>query len=76
MQVEDVYEQTPWRQFYPDYLASLDEEAAEFKQRMDRSKNLAEMITEASQEFSEKTAFTTCMPNGMFGSLSYQQVEA
>lgn len=38
-------------------------------------KNVPEMLKQAVEKFGKKRAFTTCMPNGMNGSLSYQQVD-
>jgi long-chain acyl-CoA synthetase len=37
--------------------------------------NLAELITKTSERYTQQTAFTACLPNGMFGNLSYAQVE-
>jgi long-chain acyl-CoA synthetase len=37
--------------------------------------NLAAMAREAAQRFGAQTAFTCVMPNGMYGSLSYAQVD-
>ncbi|WP_310385731.1 AMP-binding protein [Roseateles sp.] len=37
--------------------------------------NLASLARAVAQRFGEQTAFTTVMPNGMFGSLSYAQVD-
>jgi long-chain acyl-CoA synthetase len=40
-----------------------------------KAHNLAEMAATAAQKFAKQTAFTCVMPNGMYGSLSYQQVD-
>ena len=39
-----------------------------------RQAHLAELIREASDRYAGQIAFTTCMPNGMQGSLTYAQV--
>ena len=39
-----------------------------------RHAHLAELIREASERYADQIAFTTCMPNGMHGSLTYRQV--
>jgi long-chain acyl-CoA synthetase len=38
--------------------------------------NLPEMLTRAAARYSNQTAFTTVMPNGMYDSLSFAQVDA
>ncbi|MGE5665045.1 MAG: AMP-binding protein [Betaproteobacteria bacterium] len=38
--------------------------------------HLADFVRGAAQRYGTQTAFTTCMPNGMHGSLSYAQVDA
>jgi long-chain acyl-CoA synthetase len=38
--------------------------------------HLADFVRGAAQRYATQTAFTTCMPNGMHGSLSYAQVDA
>jgi len=40
-----------------------------------RFSHLAELVRKSSARFSGQTAFTTCMPNGMHGSLSYAEVD-
>jgi long-chain acyl-CoA synthetase len=37
--------------------------------------NLPEMAATAARKFASQTAFTCVMPNGMYGALSYQQVD-
>ncbi|TVP56957.1 MAG: long-chain fatty acid--CoA ligase [Halomonadaceae bacterium] len=37
--------------------------------------SVAGMLTEAASQYRHQTAFTTCMPNGMYGSLSFAQTE-
>lgn len=58
---------TPWIANYPPDVASNLAEI-EFA-------NLAELISKASKTYSKQVAFTQVMPNGMNGSLSYQEVE-
>jgi long-chain acyl-CoA synthetase len=38
-------------------------------------KNVPQMLKHAASKFGRKRAFTTCMPNGMNGSLSFEQVD-
>ena len=38
--------------------------------------NLAALISDSAERFAERRAFTSCMPNGMNGALSYAQVDA
>ncbi len=38
-------------------------------------RNIAEMLKHAAEKFKRKKAFTTCMSNGMNGSLSFEQVD-
>jgi len=40
-----------------------------------RFNHLADLVRKSSARFSGQTAFTTCMPNGMHGSLSYAEVD-
>jgi long-chain acyl-CoA synthetase len=40
-----------------------------------RYAHLAELVRKSAARFSSQTAFTTCMPNGMHGSLSYAEVD-
>jgi len=40
-----------------------------------RFTHLADLARKSSARFSSQTAFTTCMPNGMHGSLSYTDVD-
>ena len=37
--------------------------------------NLAALISESAERFADRRAFTSCMPNGMNGALSYAQVD-
>jgi long-chain acyl-CoA synthetase len=40
-----------------------------------RYSHLADLVRKSSARFSEQVAFTTCMPNGMHGSLGYAEVD-
>jgi long-chain acyl-CoA synthetase len=40
-----------------------------------RFSHLAELVRRCSARFADQVAFTTCMPNGMHGSLSYRRVD-
>lgn len=40
-----------------------------------RHQSVAGMASEAAKQFSKETAFTTVMPNGMYGSLTYAEVD-
>jgi len=40
-----------------------------------RHRHLAELLRETAARYAAQTAFTTCMPNGMHGSLTYRQVD-
>ncbi|MGQ0511960.1 MAG: AMP-binding protein [Betaproteobacteria bacterium] len=40
-----------------------------------RFTHLAELVRQSSARYAAQTAFTTCMPNGMHGSLSYAEVD-
>jgi len=57
----------PWRKFYPATVRA--------KLPPPTYTSLVQQITDASQKYSSQIAFTTCMPNGMFGSLTYQEVD-
>jgi len=39
-----------------------------------RHSNLAQFLRESEARYAKQTAFSTCMPNGMHGSLTYEQV--
>ncbi len=59
--------QHPWLAHYPEDVPHTLEEH--------NFRNLPELLAEASKKYSDATAFTQCMPNGMNGSLTYKQVD-
>jgi len=67
MNAASPYDNKPWRAQYGQHIAS------ELPRPADAS--LAALAHRAAQRFAAQTAFTTVMPNGMYGSLSYAQVD-
>lgn len=63
MSNDALYDAKPWRQHY-----SKDIELQH------HHTNLVDLIEAASSLYSRQMAFTTCMPNGMNGRLSFEQV--
>ncbi len=61
-----VYDTQPWQSAYG---PSIDVELPKARYR-----NLAELVQGACDRFASKKAFTAVVPNGMNGSLTYQQV--
>jgi long-chain acyl-CoA synthetase len=57
----------PWLAHYGD--------AIPVKLASPNARNLPEMAVAAAQKFAKQTAFTCVMPNGMYGSLSYTEVD-
>lgn len=66
MTLKSPYEAAPWRQWYPAELSPTD--------NMARAASLPALLTEAAARWGAQTAFTTCMPNGLSGRLSFEQV--
>lgn len=64
MSNDAVYDSAPWRAFHK----------SDHQPRHDLQ-SLPELISTASRKYAEQPAFTTCMPNGMNGQLSYAQVD-
>lgn len=61
------YQSKPWlRHYEPQTPAALP---------APRYRHLAELLRDAGARYRSQTAFTTCMPNGMHASLTYEQVE-
>jgi long-chain acyl-CoA synthetase len=57
----------PWTAYYgPSMRTEI--EAAQFR-------TIGDMVSAASHLYSDKTAFTACLPNGMNGSLTFKQVD-
>ncbi|MAL99122.1 MAG: long-chain-fatty-acid--CoA ligase [Alteromonadaceae bacterium] len=63
----EVYDARPWLKFYPEGTKP-DLEPASYR-------NIGDIIRQASQENGSKTAFTTCLPNGTTGSLTFAEVD-
>ncbi len=57
----------PWHAFYPPGTP-VTIQSAPFR-------NVAELVAGAARLYKDKTAFTVVMPNGMFGDLSFEQVD-
>ena len=57
----------PWTRHYRDGIAAELPPPAH--------PNLAALISESAERFADRRAFTSCMPNGMNGALSYAQVD-
>ncbi|MDP2034534.1 MAG: AMP-binding protein [Polaromonas sp.] len=66
MDAGSVYLLRPWTAQYGSIATTLAEPDAA---------SLPAMMTKASTQYSKQAAFTTVMPNGMFGNLSYAQVD-
>lgn len=58
----------PWTRHYRDGISA--------KLPPPEHANLAALISDSAERFAERRAFTSCMPNGMNGALSYAQVDA
>ncbi|MFC3853815.1 AMP-binding protein [Salinispirillum marinum] len=73
MSNDHLYDSAPWKQFY-----GAAQNAIQDRKQSDelRFANIPAMVSAAAKEFGEHKAFTTCMPNGMNGSLTYNRVEA
>ena len=65
--VERNREQRPWLSQYGDHIDEMLDTPAH--------PNLVAAVVAAADEFSGDIAFTTVMPNGMYGSLTYDQVD-
>ena len=63
-----VYDLKPWVKHYDAGVAS--------DLKPPRHVNLPALLSETATRYARQIAFTTCMPNGMHGSLSYGQVDA
>ena len=65
-QAAAVYDLKPWTRHYGDAIAN--------ELPPPRHAHLAEFLRAAEARYAKQIAFTTCMPNGMHGSLTYAQV--
>jgi long-chain acyl-CoA synthetase len=63
----ESYDRAPWSGHYEQPVDPADVVA--------QYESLPALIREASARFADNIAFTTCMPNGMSGSLRYREVE-
>ena len=61
-----VYDSKPWTKHYGDAIPA--------QLPAQQHANLAELIRASELRFSQHKAFTTCLPNGMYGTLTYAQV--
>lgn len=68
---DDVYDSAPWLSTY----TSAQTAAYDATSNLRHTPNIPSMLVAAADEYKEKTAFTTCMPNGMNGSLTYGEVD-
>ncbi|MFV8833364.1 AMP-binding protein [Aquisalimonas sp. APHAB1-3] len=67
MSYDSVYDSAPWSRHYTgDYSEA----------RLHGYSNLAELVTDNAREYADHIAFTTVMPNGMSGSLTYAEADA
>ena len=65
-QAAAVYDLKPWTKHYGDAIAK--------ELPPPRHAHLADFLRAAEARYAKQIAFTTCMPNGMHGSLTYAQV--
>lgn len=64
----EPHQAQPWHAFYaPGTPVTI--ESAPFR-------NVAELVASPARLYPDKTAFTVVMPNGMYGDLTYRQVDA
>ncbi len=68
----DDYDNKPWMRHYAAFL-SAENDAGASPQSLHSS--LPALLQAAGARYRQQTAFTTCMPNGMNGRLSYAEVE-
>jgi long-chain acyl-CoA synthetase len=64
MSAQPIYDMAPWRTYHK-----------AGKEPQHRLNSLPELIHTASEKYAAQPAFTTCMPNGMNGQLTYSQVD-
>src|SRR5581483_2744314 len=63
----EAYDSRPWLKHYVG-SAKPDLEALDYR-------NLGDVVARASREFADAPAFTTCLPTGTTGTLTYAQVD-
>lgn len=71
MSNDQFYDSKPWESFHRIARSEAGDETAGHHLH----DNLPALIQASSQTYSDKTAFTTCMPNGMNGRLTYAEVD-
>ena len=71
MSNDQYYDSKPWESHYRAARSGAGNGTAS----QHRHDNLPALIQTASQTYSDHLAFTTCMPNGMNGRLSYAEVD-
>ncbi|MGM2842385.1 hypothetical protein, partial [Bacillus cereus group sp. Bce002] len=67
---DHVYDSAPWAHLYGTTNNAIKDQA-----QQQRFTNIPAMIVAAAKQFGTHTAFTTCMPNGMNGTLTYRQAD-
>lgn len=69
MSNDRFYDSAPWAHLYGTHHHAIGD------QPQPRFASIPAMVTAAAQQFGSHTAFTTCMPNGMNGTLAYRQTD-
>ncbi len=72
MSNDAVYDQAPWVKLYSPAQLALHQGQAKSSHHWH---SIPEMLSESAAKYGAQKAFTTCMPNGMNGSLTYAQVD-
>ena len=67
METTATYDEAPWLRHYAPGM-SADRIVSPYR-------SLAELVSHTAERFGSQTAFTTCMPNGMNGSLTFDETE-
>ena len=68
MAMASAYDDAPWKQHFPDGIT----ETVEHQPHA----SIPALAAETARLHGDRLAFTTCMPNGMSGSLRFREVEA
>lgn len=71
MSNDTFYDSKPWESLYHTARSQPDSPSAPHE----RHDNLAALIHSASETYRQQVAFTTCMPNGMNGQLTFGEVD-
>lgn len=72
MSIADNYDNKPWMRHYSAALSAAHATGASLPTH---HASLPSLLQAAGERYRQQTAFTTCMPNGMNGRLSYAEVE-